>query len=268
MACSFDAFFRNATKKEAAGAARGGCQVGELGLASAMALVGRGICYGRRNGHGHGSPALVDLEAAPRQSSSTSPSAHPLIRRSAPRQGRANAKGGAPANATALLRRTTTITTHGDGSAASGPAAARGRAARGPSGGRAGARARKAVGRRRSPTARMARSSSGEAARRRTRFDWKGLRQLGRRADRPPWRRLHRPADELCRRILAVAGAILLGTLLLQWPPPPPLFTQRRPPPLFARRRRKGDRGVGKDEELSRYRDIYHITVKSWWDEY
>jgi len=61
VACSFDAFFRNATKKEAAGAARGGCQVGELGLASAMALVGRGICYGRRNGHGHGSPALVDL---------------------------------------------------------------------------------------------------------------------------------------------------------------------------------------------------------------
>ena len=94
-------------------------------------------------------------------------------------QGRANAKGGAPANATALLRRTTTITTHGDGSAASGPAAARGRAARGPSGGRAGARARKAVGRRRSPTARMAGSNNGEAARRRLPFDWNGLHQLG-----------------------------------------------------------------------------------------
>jgi len=83
VACSFDAFFRNATKKEAAGAARGGCQVGELGLASATALVGWGSCYGRCNGHGHGSPALVDLEAAPRQSSSTSPSALPLMRRSA-----------------------------------------------------------------------------------------------------------------------------------------------------------------------------------------
>ena len=94
VACSFNAFFRNATKKEAAGAARGGCQVGELGLASAMALVGRGICYGRRNGHGHGSPALVDLEAAPRQSSSTSPSAlpaHTEVRagaRSSKREGR------------------------------------------------------------------------------------------------------------------------------------------------------------------------------------
>ena len=158
---------------------RGGSQVGELGLACATALVGRGSCDGRHNGYGRGSPALVDLDAAPRQSSSTSPSALPLIRRSAPRQGRANAKGGAPANATALLRTTTTITTHGDGSAALGPVAARGRAARGPSGGRAGARARKAVGRRRSPTARMAGSNNGEAARRRMPFDWNGLHQLG-----------------------------------------------------------------------------------------
>ena len=79
MACSFNAFFRNATKKEAAGAARDGCQVGELGLA----LVGRGSCYGCRNGNGRGSPALVDLEAVPRQSSLTFPSALPLMQRSA-----------------------------------------------------------------------------------------------------------------------------------------------------------------------------------------
>ena len=83
VACSFNAFFRNATKKEAAGAARGGCQVGELGLACATTLVGRGSCDGRHNGYGRGSPALVDLDAAPRQSSSTSPSALPLMRRSA-----------------------------------------------------------------------------------------------------------------------------------------------------------------------------------------
>jgi len=83
VACSFNAFFRNATKKEAAGAARDGCQVGELGLACATAMVGRGSCDGRHNGYGRGSPALVDLDAAPRQSSSTSPSALPLMRRSA-----------------------------------------------------------------------------------------------------------------------------------------------------------------------------------------
>jgi len=49
VACSFNAFFRNATKKEAAAAVRGGCQVGELGLACATALVGRGSCDGRRS---------------------------------------------------------------------------------------------------------------------------------------------------------------------------------------------------------------------------
>ena len=122
VACSFDAFFRNATKKEAAGAARGGCQVGELGLASATALVGWGNCYGRCNGHGHGSPALVDLEAAPRQSSSTSPSALPLMRRSALGQGQANAKCGAPVTAAALSR----MTTRGDDRVEAGGGARRG----------------------------------------------------------------------------------------------------------------------------------------------